>query len=158
MFIGTQVQLNSDKLTTESEVANIVVQYLLDLQEQQNQAKKQESIVFSSLTERAGTSSKGSPPSTVASPPSVCSIPQSPMSILSDASSIQPVTDSQSFGHCPNQASTSTNEQELSINPKGVGCLKLRLNIKEDRRQEMKSDDRTLCNNWFSYHRGIVGV
>lgn len=53
----------------------------------------------------------GSPPSTVASPPSVCSIPQSPMSILSEASSIQPVTDSQSFGQCPNQASTSTNEQ-----------------------------------------------
>ena len=46
-------------LLQESEVANIVVQYLLDLQEQQNQAKKQESIVFTSLTERAGTSSKG---------------------------------------------------------------------------------------------------
>ena len=40
-------------------MANIVVQYLLDLQNQQNQTKEQQSIVFSSLTERVGTSSKG---------------------------------------------------------------------------------------------------
>ncbi|XP_022090427.1 calmodulin-binding transcription activator 2-like isoform X2 [Acanthaster planci] len=117
MFAGTQVQLNGNNLTSEADVANVVVQYLLDLQDQQNQHRDQQTVVFSTLTEKAGTNTGAScstpkPASSSApSPQSISSVPPSPMSVLSEASTIQPVTDSQSFGLSGDQASTPSNDQ-----------------------------------------------
>ncbi|XP_038076882.1 calmodulin-binding transcription activator 1-like isoform X2 [Patiria miniata] len=117
MFSGTQLQLNGNNLTSETDVANIVVQYLLDLQDQQNLHKDQQSVVFTTLADKAGTSTgaPGSSPSSALSsapsPQSIPSVPPSPMSVLSEASSIQPGIDSGTFNLSTNQSTTATNEQ-----------------------------------------------
>ena len=45
------------------------------------------------------------------------------MSVQSESSSIQPVIDSQPFGHSPNQASTSTNEQNQATQIQETGVI-----------------------------------